>query len=245
MQAIRTTCRIHTGSLLFLAICTIAGWGIGVVMALTFMHFLLEPGDGFVTIGIFCAFFGLLVGILARGSQNGSTRYTLAISMGQTRRSYLLWDSLASFLECLVLTGGALLLGVVERSIYMALYPGEKEVLDFIQLLFQSPLVRWVVLAACAVVVCLDLLFTALVLRFGRKGVFFFFVPLWLFTLVINPALTAVRSNPGSLMAKLGEGIIWLGGFLNGTAGAVAGAAVVLVLLGGCVAYLLRAPVRL
>ena len=103
----------------------------------------------------------------------------------------------------------------------------------------------WIVLAACVVFVCLDLLLTALMLRFGRKGMFFFLVPIWVITLIINPALNAVRSNPGSLMSKLGEGLIWLGGFLYGVSGIIAGAALVLVLMGGSVVYLLRAPVRL
>ena len=245
MRDIRIACRIHIKDLTFLAACVAVGWGIGVITALLCMHFLMEPGDGFATIGALFAFFGIAIGLLARGNQNSCTRYALAVSMGQTRRSYLLWDSLASFLECLVFTGVVILLGMAERGLYLSLYPGEEDVLDFIQPFLRYRFALWIVLAACVVFVCLDLLLTALMLRFGRKGMFFFLVPIWVITLIINPALNAVRSNPGSLMSKLGEGLIWLGGFLYGVSGIIAGAALVLVLMGGSVVYLLRAPVRL
>ena len=245
MRDIRITWHIHIKDLTFVAICVAVGWGIGVATALLCMHFLMEPGDGFATIGALFAFFAIAVGVLARGNQSSSTRYALAISMGQTRRSYLLWDSLAGFLECLLFTGVVILLGVLERNLYMALYPGEEDVLDFIQAFLRYRLAFWIVLAACAVFVCLDLLLTALMIRFGRRGMFVFLVPVWAVSLVITPALNAVRGNPGSLMARLGEGLIWLGGLLYGVGGVIAIAALVLVLVGGSVAYLLRAPVRL
>ena len=245
MRDIRVTWRIHRKDFYFLAICVLVGWGIGVVTALLCMHFLMEPGEGFATIGALFAFFAIAVGLLARGNQNSSTRYALAISMGQTRRAYLLWDSLAGFLECLVFTGGVLLLGRAERALYLALYPEEEDVLDFIGFFAEYRYAVWIVLLACAVFVCLDLLLTALMLRFGRKGMFVFLVPIWAMTLIINPALNAVRGNPGSLMAMLGEWFIRLGGFLSGIGGVVAGAVLALVLVGGSVAYLLRAPVQL
>ena len=245
MRDIRITWRIHRKDISFMAICVAVGWGIGVATALLCMHFLMEPGEGFATVGALFAFFAIAVGILARGNQNSSTRYALAVSMGQTRRSYLLWDSLAGFLECLVFTGGVILLGMAERALYLALFPGEEDVLDFIGFFEEYRYAAWIVLAACAVFVCLDLLLTALMLRFGRRGMFVFLVPVWVMTLVISPALNAVRGNPGSLMAMLGEWLIRLGGFLSGVGGVVAGAVLVLALVGGSVAYLLRAPVQL
>ena len=245
MRDICITWRIHQKDFSFLAACVAVGWGIGVVTALLCLRFLMEPGEGFVTIGALFAFFAIAVGLLSRGNQNSSTRYVLAISMGQTRRAYLLWDSLASFLECLVFTGGVLLLGIAERALYLALYPEEEDVLDFIRVFSQYRYAPWIVLIACAAFVCLDLLLTALMLRFGRKGMFVFLVPVWVMTLIISPALNAVRGNPGSLMAMLGEGLIRLGGFLYGIGGVIAGAVVVLALVGASVAYLLRAPVQL
>lgn len=245
MRDIRITWRIHRKDISFMVICVAVGWGIGVATALLCMRFLMEPGDGFATVGALFAFFAIAVGILARGNQNSSTRYALAVSMGQTRRSYLLWDSLAGFFECLVFTGGVILLGRAERALYLALYPGEENVLDFIQVFAQYRYAPWIVLAACAVFVCLDLLLTALMLRFGRKGMFVFLVPIWVMTLIVNPALNAVRGNPGSLMAMLGEGLIRLGGCLSGMGGLIALAVLVLALVGGSVAYLLRAPVQL
>ena len=244
MNSWKPVWRVGLRELPFIAICTAAGWAIGVVLALTLMVLFFEPGDGYASFGVFFGLGGVLVGVLASRNLHASTRFSLAISMGQTRRGYLLWDTVWKGIECLLGILLSLALGAAEMLAYSALFPGEVDVLGMMSGLLGGDTV-WLLLAGAAGLVVLNLVLTALLLRFGQKGFFVFFIPLWGFTFLINPAVQAAQVQSDSVLAGLGGLLLSLGASLSGAGWAVVLACIALAVMACIVAYLLRAPIRL
>lgn len=229
----------------YLVGCTLTGWVLGVTIVLVIMAISWEPGDGYAAFGVIFALIGAFVGILTPGGQFGATSFSLAVSMGQTRRSFLLWDIVLRLAECL---GAAALLAVlwaVEERIYVLLYPGEHNAFGPSSSLLVTPAVLLVLLGTAGALLVCHLILTALMVALGRKGYVAFFTPFWLSSLVISPSLNAVEQGESSLLAWIGRGILALVGFLVTPAGlallVLAAAAITAV----CLRYLLRAPVRL
>ena len=245
MSEWKTIWRANLRGLPFMAACVAIGWAIGVTIALLLMAFLFEPGDGYVCFGIFFALFGVLVGGLASRNLHASTRYALAISMGQTRRGYLLWDTVWRLVECLFGMAVSVLLGVLEALLYTILFPGEEDVLDLMGELLGSGWAIPLLLLGAICLAVLNLVMAAIMTRFGQKGFLMFFVPIWLFSLLINPAIQAAREQTGSLMAGLGGLLLRLGAALSGIGWAVFLLLLVAAAAAASILYLLRAPVRI
>ena len=244
MRELNAAFRINREDIPFIVACTLIGWLLGVAMVLVIMHFFFEPGDGYATFGVLFGVIGAFVGILSCRNQNGHTRFFLALSMGQTRRGYLLWDSLLKLVETALVAAMILGLGFLESRLYLRLYPEEEDVLNFTAL-FLSRRALLVVLGTAVGLVVLNLVFTAVMARFGQKGFLFFFAPIWAISLIVAPALNASEEQTGSILAWIGDGLRWIGAHLSDTVGIVALIGITVLMAVASVWYLLRAPVKL
>ena len=177
---------------------------VGLAMVLIINTFLNEDPD-YACMGTMFVLCGTAVGVFARGNLNGCTRFSLAVSMGQTRRSYLLFDSLITLLTGLVGAAAAWCAYQAESRLYAALYPG------FVNDLPLEEIFRLrYILPAAAVLVLLELLFTALMLHFGLRV----FRVIWLvfcFSFMIIPrTIHAYLDGSSSLFARIGGALVWI-----------------------------------
>lgn len=245
MQELKAAFRVNQEDIPYIAICTLVGWLLGVGMVTALMYFLFEPGEGYATFGTYFAVLGAFLGIITSRNLNGHTRFFLALSMGQTRRGYLLWDSLMKLAEAALVMLMILGLGFVENQLYVLLYPGEENAFDFMKEFFSSRYALWIILGVAAGLVILNLVFTALMGRFGQKGFLIFFAPFWCLTLIVTPALNASEEQTGSILAWIGDGLRWIGVHLSDTVGIAVLIGVAVLMAAASVWYLLRAPVKL
>ncbi|MBR2895666.1 MAG: hypothetical protein IKC03_08430 [Oscillospiraceae bacterium] len=175
---------------------------VGVAMVLIINTFVNEDPD-FACIGTLMALVATLVGVIARGNLNGHVRFRLAVSMGETRISYLLCTP--------VVTAGVTLIGVLtawlmylaEKALYTAIYP------NFENDIPMEEVFSWVViLCIVAGAVLLELVMSALMQRFGSKG----FLVIWLgccgLFMILPRMIDAYQSGSNSVLAKIGGSIL-------------------------------------
>jgi len=212
---------------------------VGLTMVLIINTFLNEDPD-YACMGTMFVLCGTAVGVFARGNLSGCTRFSLAVSMGQTRRSYLFFDSLITLLTGLLGVAAAWCAYQVENRLYAAIYPG------FVNDLPLEEIFRLrYILPAAAVLVLLELLFTALTLRFGPRV----FRVIWLtfcFSFMIIPrTIHAYTDGSTSLFARVGGVLVWVAEALPVRVWIGVGCAGVLVLLVLAVGVFRKAEVKL
>lgn len=163
----------------------------GVVMVLGINAFLNDDRD-YAAVGGMMALMATVMGGLARGS-TGMIRYRLAVSMGYTRRAYMLVDPALTLMNCIVGVVFAWVLNQLELRLYAAIYPGWEVDLDIF-----SVMEWWHCLVLILGVCLLDFLFGALLLRFGTKGFAAMWFPLCFLPLIIMKSADAARQSPAS-----------------------------------------------
>ena len=162
----------------------------------------------YAAIGGMMALMATLFGGLVRGS-GGMNRYRMAVSMGQTRRSYMLADPVVTLLNTLVGIGFAWLLDKFELWLYGILYRGWEMDLDVFSMM------RWWYYPIFVLGICiLDFCFGALQLRFGNKGFAAIWFPLCFLPMIAGNSVNAARTGGSSLLAQIGRGILFLAGLL-------------------------------
>ena len=245
MSEWKTIWRANLRGLPFMAACVAIGWAIGVTIALLLMAFLFEPGDGHVCFGIFFALLGVLVGGIASRNLHASTRYALAISMGQTRREFLIWNGLLKILE----SAGAMLLvfllSQAEDGLYQHLFPGDENVLRFAGEMFLGKWTVWILAGSTVAFAVIDLVMTALMLRFGMKILYVIIICTCFLPGLFSNAISAYETQSNTLMAQLGGLLAGMVQFFTTAAGIGVLIAAVVLVLAAASAYLLRAPVKL
>ena len=175
---------------------------VGVAMVLIINSAVNDEPD-YICMGSLMALVGTLFGTIAMNGMNGHVRFRLAVSMGETRRSYLLCTP--------VVTAGISLLGVLtawllylaEKALYTAIYP------DFVNDIPMEEVFSWVViLCIVAGSVLLELVMSALMQRFGTKG----FLVIWLgccgLFMILPRMIDAYQSGSTSILAKIGSFIL-------------------------------------
>ena len=214
-------------------------WLFGTILVLIINATVNDERD-YACMGALFSLAGLLPGTLSRGGGSGHVRFRLAVIMGQTRRSFLLWDTainLAAVAMGIVFSWG---LWQGEAALYALLYPGYSNDIP-VELVY-----RWQVLAPMAVILPLVcLFFSAVILRFGTKGFGVLWIVVWGSFMLIPASLSSASEGGTSLLAKLGNGILWLAGILPPLAWAGVGAALVIAMTTAGVLFLRQAEVRL
>ena len=174
--------------------------GIGMV---TMINTFLNEDPDFACMGALMALVATLIGALARGNMNGHVRFRLAISMGCTRKSYLICDPIITALTSLIGILVAWGMYFSEKALYRALYPGFENDLPL------DVVFTWkVILIIIAVTVVLDLVMSAIMQRFGTKG----FLMIWLgfcgCFMILPRMIHAYENGSTSVLAKIGSFIL-------------------------------------
>ena len=187
---------------LFMLLWQSAFFALGVAIVLITNAFVADETEC-MYIGSMMALLATVFGPLIRGNLTGHVRFRLAISMGETRLSSLLCTP--------VITAGISLLGVLtawlmslaEKALYAVVYPG-CEVLLSLEKVF-SPVV---ILCVVAGTVLLELVLSALMQRFGNKGLLVIWGAYCVLVLLFPRMIDAYRSGSTSILAKIGGAII-------------------------------------
>lgn len=193
----------------------------------------------YAAIGGMMALMATLFGGLVRGS-GAMNRCRMAVSMGHTRRSYMLADPIITMLNTLVGIVFAWLLDKFELWLYGLLYPGWELELDVFAAM------KWWYYPIFILAICvLDFCFGALQLRFGNKGFAAIWFPLCFAPMIIGNSVNAAREGGSSLLAQIGRGLAFLIELLSPAMWAAVGIVLVLGLLVLSVLCYRRAEVRI
>ena len=197
---------------------------VGVLMVLAINAFVNEDRD-YAAIGSMMALIATVFGGLVRGN-GGAYRYNMAVSMGQTRRSYMLADPILTVMNSLVGIAFAWVLNKFELWLYTLLYPGWE--LDFD---LHSEMKWWFYVIFIMGICVADFCFGALQLRFGAKGFAAIWFPCCFAPMIISNSLDAARDGSSSLLAQIGRGILFLVHLLSPVMWSVAGIVLLLGLI--------------
>ena len=212
---------------------------VGLAMVLIINTF-INDDPNYACMGTLFVLMGMLVGVFARGNLGGNTRFSLAVAMGQTRRSYFLFDSCVTFLTGVIGLTVTWLVYQLENRLYAALYPGFVNDMP-LDGLFR---LKYILLVVVGLVV-LELLFTALTLRFGPNT----FRVIWLvfcFSFMIIPrTIAAYLEGSSSLFARIGGVLVWVSGILPVKVWIAVGCVLLLILLALAANVFRRAEVKL
>ena len=240
MRQLKLYARLARFDLSWMAVITAGAYALGVAMTLVLCRIFLRFEDGFGMVGGVMGLVGILLAVLTRHWLNPHTRFFIALTMGESRRSYLFFDSLIAALESLLLC--ALVWGLchVEIAVYRLALPAWQNELNVLSFFRPANIAVFI-----ASLVVLNLFWTALMGRFGIKGFFFTWLPLWMLGTLTGPAIHAAQSGERSLLGLIGRGMLWAidaCSFIPWQA--IAGAAL-LAVLAVSAALLRRIPVRL
>lgn len=175
---------------------------VGIVMVAVINTFINEDPT-FACMGTLMALVGTLVGAMARGNLNGHTRFRLAISMGNTRKSYLICDPIVTALTSAVGIFAAWLMYQAEKALFTAIYPTFENDLP-LEIVF-----TWkILLLIIGLTVVMDLVISAMMQRFGAKG----FLVMWFcfcgLFMVLPRMAEAYESGSSSILARIGGFIL-------------------------------------
>ncbi len=180
----------------------------GVLIVLAINAFVNEDRD-YAAIGSMMALIATVFGGLIRGN-GGAYRYHMAVSMGQTRRSYMLADPILTAMNCVVGIAFAWVLNKFELWLYTMLYPGWE--LDF----DLHSVMKWRYYLVFIAAVCVaDFCFGALQLRFGAKGFAAIWFPCCFAPMIISNSVEAAQEGSTSLLAQIGYGCMFVAGLLT------------------------------
>lgn len=176
----------------------------GILFVLIINTFLNDEPN-YACMGSLFALIATLIGVLARGNVTGQLRFHMAVAMGNTRRSYLLGDWVVALINCAVGLAFAWCVYQGENALYQLIYPG------FVNDMPLDGFYRWkIMLPVVFAVLLLDMVLTALTVRFGSKT----FRVVWLcmcFSFMIFPrAIEAYQEGGNSIFARVGGAIMWL-----------------------------------
>ena len=223
-----------------LSLIWVAGfWLFGVILVLL-INTTVNDERNYACMGTLFSLAGILPGTLLRGNQSGHVRFRLAVTMGQTRRSFLLWDTVITLLTAVAGIFAAWVLWHGEAGLYRLLYPGYTNDISM-ELVF-----RWQIIAALLVALpVVTVFFTGITHRFGTRGFGVLWILLWAGCMLVPAAVGKASDGGTSLLARMGDGILWLVGALPPAAWAGAGVAMLIVLMIVGMRCLIRAEVKL
>ena len=223
-----------------LSLIWVAGfWLFGVILVLL-INTTVNDERNYACMGTLFSLAGILPGTLLRGNQSGHVRFRLAVTMGQTRRSFLLWDTVITILVAFVGVFAAWVLWHGETGLYRLLYPGYTNDIPM------EAVFRWPVIAAVlAALPMVTLFFTGVTQRFGTKGFGVLWILLWGGCLLIPAAVGRAAEGGSSLLARLGDGVLWLAGLLPPLAWVGVAAAVLIAAATAGILCLRTAEVKL
>lgn len=196
--------KVNRYSLLYMIFWQTVLFCVGLAMVLIINATVNDEMD-YACMGTMFSIIGVLVGALTQNNLNGHTRFGLAVSMGMTRRSYLLCSPVVVAVNTLAAVAWSWLLWKGESWLYTVLYPGYENEIPF------NGFFRWqVILLMVVLMVIFELGFSAMMQRFGMKG----FLPVWLccclLGVVLPRGIDAYQEGSSSLLARVGGSVLWM-----------------------------------
>lgn len=165
---------------LFNFLSMLGAFAFGILLAVLIIH--LGGEETWVCLGTVIAIFAMLLFTLIVGLTCYSMVFRMCLSMGGTRRGFLLYYTLQMILTLALDYGLIRLMYIGESALYGAIFPGLTNEADFI---FLSSI--WC-LPALAGMGLLSMFLGALRAKFGNKGMVVFWF-LWLFCCMILPRM--------------------------------------------------------
>ena len=212
---------------------------VGLAMVLIINTFINEDPD-YACMGTLFVLISTAVGVFAHGNLGGNTRLSLAVAMGQTRRSYIMFDSMVTLVTGAIGLVVAWCTYQVENCLYAVLYPG------FVNDMPMDGIFRLkYILPIIVGLMFLELVFTAITLRFGANT----FRVIWLifcFSFMIIPrTIDAHIEGSSSLFARVGGILLRIAEAIPVKAWIGVGAAAILAVLGYAILVLRKAEIKL
>ena len=239
MTAMKKYLRLARTDILYMLVWQMGFYLFGMAMVLIINRFVNDDPD-YACMGSFFALLGTVVGLMVRGNNTGHVRLRLAVTMGMTRRSFLVCEPLITAVDVALALVFARVLYGLELALYQWLYP------DFENQIALDVFFRWqvlVIVGICAVVA--SLFFTMLLQRGGMKGFGVLWLVLCAACMVLPQAVSAYRDGAGSILAAIGGWIYHVVAAVPPAAWGAVGAAVVLAMAVASVLGLRRVEVRM
>lgn len=213
---------------------------LGVLMVVIINAFVNDDPD-YATMGTLMSMCGALGGTMVQGNMTGAVRFRIAVSMGQTRRSYILCDTVFQALLSAFAMVVAFCLNLAEKGLYRLLYPTYTLDLDPGQYVFQ-----WkAVLGIVVLLTLLPFIFTGVTQRFGVKAFGIVWMVFCFGFMLIPQSIVQATDGGTSLFAKLGSGILFVMHLLSPVGWVCVGVAVLLAGVALSARWLVRAEVRM
>lgn len=194
--------RANRSALLFTLIWQLAFFVVGVALVMGINAAVNDDPD-YICMGSLMALIAILFGTIGLNGLNGHVRFRLAVSMGETRRSYLLCTPVVTAGVSFVGVMMAWLLYLAEKAMYSAIYP------NFVnEMPMEKVFTPVIILGLVALAVVLELVLSALMQRFGSRG----FLVIWFaycgLFLLLPRMVDAYQSGSTSILAKIGGAIL-------------------------------------
>lgn len=218
---------------------------VAIFFSIIFMALMDDP-DIMLPTGTFFGItsIGAAVSVVMDGFSGTIPRFTIPVSMGQTRKGTLFGIVAMDFLVGVVAAIVTCILTYFHYEIYRMIFP-HLEVEGLAELLHAY--VWYILLGGLGIILgmlVLEMFSMAAIMKWGGKGVLVVLIPCYL-PMFLNFFIDAAGENPESAMGQVGLALIALGGFLVTIPGIVLMVVVVLLLLSLAVWYLMRCPLRL
>ncbi len=198
MNALKKYVKVHRWMPLWM-LCWQIGFAIfGMAMVLIINAFLNQDPD-FACLGTVMSLCGMAAACLVKAGGRTHTDFSLAISMGMTRRSYLACNPVMIFLWILQGFVTSFLIYHGELCLYTSLYPGYDNDIP-LDGFFQW----WVLVLIIAGIVLLDMFLNAWTIRFGMKGFGFLWIAMCLTFTLLPRTIDAYQEGGTSLFARIG-----------------------------------------
>ena len=151
MTAMKKYLRLARTDFLYMLVWQVGIYLFGMAMVLIINRFVNDDPD-YACMGSLFALIGAIVGLMVRGNNTGHVRLRLAVTMGMTRRSFLICEPLITAVDVALALVFARVLYGLELALYQWLYP------DFANQIALDVFFRWqvlVIVGICAVVASL------------------------------------------------------------------------------------------
>ena len=122
MTAMKKYLRLARTDFLYMLVWQVGFYLFGMAMVLIINRFVNDDPD-YACMGSFFALLGTVVGLMVRGNNTGHVRLRLAVTMGMTRRSFLVCEPLITAVDVALALVFARVLYGLELALYQWLYP--------------------------------------------------------------------------------------------------------------------------
>lgn len=213
---------------------------LGLGMTLVGIRLTSGNEESYACLGSLYVLIATVVGVMVRGHTGGAGRFNLVMSMGLTRREYLLYDPMVTALMGVLGLAISWIVYHLETCWHHSFYPDAVIEMDF-YVLFQLKYIPLFLLG----LVLVDLVLTALTLRFGFNAFRVVWIALCLSCVVIPNSVSAYQAGGGSLFARLGWLLLTVAALLTPKLWLAVGIAALLAVLAASVRVFQKAEVKL